>query len=185
MYCKLREVAEVSFGLYEPSQLSGSISYLQAKHFNNLGIFMGNTDVYLEETKKTNEFALIEGDVLFVSKGFRYFAAVYSTSFGRAIASSVFFVIKTNPQLLTPAYLAIVLNSKQSISYFQQLSAGSTIPSIRKNELLDFRVKLISIEEQQKVIKLNELNIKQIELNSLLLEAKQKLFEATISKIIN
>ncbi len=184
MFIKLKEAANVVYGIYDQPALVGHISYLQAKHFNDLGNYIGNTDAFLNESKKTEGNILQEGNVLFVSKGFRYFATLYTSGLGKAVASSVFFVIETNTEILIPAYLTIILNSKHSISYFKQLSAGSTIPSIRKSELLDFTFKRISLEDQLKVIKLYDLHKKQVQLTNEIIDDKQHLFEASISKLI-
>ena len=78
-----------------------------------------------------------------------------------------------------------VLNLPKNLLHFQQSGAGSTIPSIRKNELADFTFNLIPLEQQQKVVALQELYFKDIQITETLIKEKQKLFQTTISKIIN
>ena len=55
----------------------------------------------------------------------------------------------------------------------------------RKNELADFTFNLIPLEQQQKVVALQELYFKDIQITETLIKEKQKLFQTTISKIIN
>ena len=69
--------------------------------------------------------------------------------------------------------------------HFQQSGAGSSIPSIRKNELADFTFNLLPLEQQQRVVTLQELYFKDIQITETLIKEKQKLFQTTISKIIN
>lgn len=185
MQTKLKDITQIQFGYYAQPSIKGSIMYLQAKHFNEFGQLIGNNDTFLEEDDKTNNNLLEDGDVLFVGKGFRCFATEYKKEFGRAIASSIFFIIKPDTYKILPSYLVTVLNLPQNLLHFQQSGAGSSIPSIRKSELADFTFNLIPIEEQHKVVALQELYLKDIELTQNLIKQKQILFQAALSKIIN
>lgn len=184
MRVKLKDIANIQFGYYGQPSKDGTIPYLQAKHFNEFGQYIGENDIFLEEDPKSITNLLQDGDVLFVAKGFRFFATLYKVDFGKAIASSIFFVLRPDQTRIIPAYLVSVLNLPKNLLHFQQSGAGSTIPSIRKNELADFTFKLLPFEQQQKVVALQELYLKDIELTSNIIAEKQKLFQITISKII-
>ena len=158
---------------------------MQSKHFNEYGQLVNGNDTFLEEDEKANQNILVEGDVLYAGKGFRFFATLYNEEFGKAIASSIFFILRTDKTKIIPAYLVSILNLPKNLLHFQQSGAGSTIPSIRKNELADFTFNLIPLEQQQKVVALQELYFKDIQITETLIKEKQKLFQTTISKIIN
>ncbi len=184
MQIKLREVASIQFGFYgQPSQ-NGTIPYLQAKHFNDFGQATGINDTFLEEDAKTDANLLQGGDILFAAKGFRFFATLHNENQGKAIASSIFFILRPDPKRVIPGYLVALLNLPKSILHFQQSGAGSTIPSIRKNELADFTFNLIPMEQQRKVVKLQELYLKDIRLTEDVIKEKKKLFQTTISTLI-
>jgi restriction endonuclease S subunit len=72
-----------------------------------------------------------------------------------------------------------------NISHFQQLGAGSSIPSIRKNELAEFKINLLPLDTQLKVVKLQKLHQKEIELHSNLIIKKNELYQKIISNIVN
>ena len=91
MQVKLKEIANIQFGHYEQPSKDGSIPYLQAKHFNEFGQYIGENDTFLEEDSKITANLLQDEDILFVAKGFRFFATLYKEEFGNAIASSIFF----------------------------------------------------------------------------------------------
>jgi restriction endonuclease S subunit len=184
MVVKLKEIANIQFGYYGQPSKDGTIPYLQAKHFNEFGQYIGENDTFLEEDPKAITNLLQDGDVLFVAKGFRFFATLYKEEFGNAIASSIFFILRCDTTRIIPAYLVSVLNLPKNLLHFQQSGAGSTIPSIRKNELADFSFNLIPLEQQQKVVALQELYLKDIELTNNIIKEKQKLFQTTISTII-
>ena len=185
MKVKLKDIAIIQFGHYAQPSKNGTIPYLQAKHFNTSGQFTCNIDTLLEEDDKTTDKLLQDGDILFVSKGFRFFATEYKKEFGKAVASSIFFVLKPNTQKVIPAYLVSVLNLPKNLLHFQQSGAGSSIPSIRKNELADFVINLIPLQQQQKIVALQELYLKDLLLTENLIKQKQLLFQSALSKIIN
>lgn len=184
MQVKIKEIANIQFGYYGQPSKDGTIPYLQAKHFNDFGQYIGENDTFLEEDQKSIANLLQDGDVLFVAKGFRFFATLFKEDFGNAIASSIFFVLRPDKTRIIPAYLVSVLNLPKNLMHFQQSGAGSTIPSIRKNELADFTFNLLSLQQQQKVVALQELYFKDIQITDALIKEKQKLFQTTISKII-
>ncbi|MBJ2126309.1 restriction endonuclease subunit S [Flavobacterium sp. IB48] len=184
MEVKVKDIANIQFGYYGKPSVKGTLSYLQAKHFNEFGLYIGENDTFLEEDLKSIENLLQNEDILFVAKGFRFFATLYKEEHGKAVASSIFFILRTDKTRIIPAYLVSVLNLPKNLLHFQQSGAGSTIPSIRKNELADFTFNLIPLEEQQKIVALQELYLKDIELTNSLIKEKQKLFQTTISTII-
>ena len=185
MEVKLKEIANIQFGYYGQPSKKGTIPYLQAKHFNEFGQYISENDAFLEEDPKSMANLLQNEDILFAAKGFRFFATLYKEELGNEIASSIFFILRTDKTRIIPAYLVSVLNLPKNLLHFQQSGAGSTIPSIRKNELADFTFNLIPLEQQQKVVVLQDLYFKDIQITETLIKQKQKLFQTTISKIIN
>jgi restriction endonuclease S subunit len=184
MQVKLKDIAQIQFGYYAQPSKNGTIPYLQAKHFNEFGQYTVNNDAFLEEDEKMAANLLQEGDILFAGKGFRFFATLYSADFGKAVASSIFFVIKPDTRKVVPGYLVSVLNLPKNLLHFQLSGAGSSIPSIRKSELMDFTFNLIPFEQQNKIVALQELYIKDLELTENLIKQKQLLFQTALSKII-
>ena len=184
MEIKLKEIAEIQFGYYGKPSENGSLAYLQAKHFNDYGQYAEESDAFLVEDDKTITHLLQNDDILFVAKGFRFFAALYKKEIGNAVASSIFYILRVDQSRIIPEYLVSVLNLPKNLMYFQQSASGSSIPSIRKNELEDFSLNLISIEEQRSVVALQELYFNDIKITEALIKEKKALFQTTISKII-
>jgi restriction endonuclease S subunit len=184
MQIKIKEIANIQFGYYAQPSKFGTIPYLQAKHFNDFGQYTGENDTFLEEVPKSMANLLQNGDILFVAKGFRFFATLFNSTFGNAVASSIFFILSVDKSKIIPEYLVSVLNLPKNLMYFQQSASGSSIPSIRKSELADFTFNLIPLEEQKRVVALQELYLKDIEITNNIMFEKQKLFQTAISKII-
>ncbi|MFM2386366.1 MAG: hypothetical protein RL660_1123 [Bacteroidota bacterium] len=185
MTTKIKKIATVQFGYYAQPADNGTIPYLQAKHFGENGQNLNQIDCFIEDSPKVRENLLQGGDILFTSKGFRVFATMVDNTIGNAIASSLFYIIKVDITKVLPQYLVSVLNTQKNIQYFKQLGAGSSIPSIRKNEVLDFSFNLVPMEEQHKIVALNQLFLKDIEISQNLIQQKHILHNDTISKLIN
>ena len=83
--------------------------------------------------------------------------------------------------MVLPDYVTCILNHSKSISYFNQVSAGSSIPSIRKKELLDFEIFVPSMEMQKKIVDMYKIHKKEIEILEQLKEKKQVLFSQLIN----
>ena len=181
---QLKEISSLQFGFYDKPKELGDAVYLQAKHFNEFGLFDGNADGWIDVTEKSQSHLLEEGDVLFVGKGMRNFAWKYSSDIGKAIASSIFFVIKPKCEFVDSGYLVTIFNSTKYQSFFQALGAGSSIPSIRKNELEAVEIPLPSLEIQKKIAMLNTLHQSELGLLGRLSDEKNKLFQAVINNIL-
>ena len=148
---QLKDISDLQFGFYEKPKEEGELLYLQAKNFNNYGLFDGSVDGWIDVDEKSKNHILEDGDILFVGKGMRNFAWKYSAEIGKAIASSIFYVIKPKRELVDSDYLVTIFNSIKYQSFFQALGAGSSIPSIRKNELEAVEIPLPSMEIQKKI----------------------------------
>jgi restriction endonuclease S subunit len=185
MIKRIKDIATVQFGYHTPSDVNADIPYLQAKHFDELGQYQNHLDTFIADTPKVRENFLEKDDILFTSKGFRVFAALVTDELINTVASSLFYIIKVDSKLVLPQYLVAILNTQKNIQYFKQLGAGSSIPSIRKNEIMDFSFNLIPIAQQQKIVELNQLFIKDIALTQNLMQQKHIFYNDTITKLVN
>lgn len=177
-------IAEFQFGYYDKPVDSGVVSYIQVKDFDANNQFSNETSAFLNIDEKSRKHLLKDGDVIFVAKGFRNFAWTYKESFGPAIASSIFFVIKVDTSKILPEFLTSLLNSAAYQQQFQQLGAGSSIPSIRKSELEAIKIQVPPLELQRKTVTINELYLKELQLTNKIIDEKQKYYNNIINKLI-
>lgn len=182
---QLKNLADIRFGYYTQPLEKGDVQYLQARQFDDLGNIVSLSESFIDKDNKSEEHLLSNGDVLFAGKGYRNFAWCYSKDYGPAVASSIFFVIRPDQKAVLPEYLTILFNRVKSQAYFSQLGAGTSINSIRKNELGEFKVPLLPMEQQHKVVALNKLHSKYIRLTQDLLRLKAQRFESVIDQLIN
>lgn len=184
MNYKLGDIAKIQFGLYEKNKVQGEVKYLLAQHFDEAGRLTDFKDSYINSTVDNKRFLLQDNDVLLTGKGFKKFAWLYKKEIGQAIASSLFFIIKPNTKIILPQYLVLSLNSIKMKHYFKILGEASTIPSIPKKELMQLKIKVPSIEKQQKIVRMATLIDKDIQLSKEIVAQKIALKKAVLEKMI-
>lgn len=184
MQRQLKDIANIKFGLYIKPIEKGFAKYLQAKNFDDFGNLQSDIDAYVDIDNKNESHLLEDGDVLFVGKGFRNFAWTYSKTMGPAIASSIFYVIRSNKQKVNPNYITTLFNSNKYQNQFQSMGAGSSIPSIRKGELESIMLEIPKLELQNRIAELSSLHSEEIKLSNQIIEHKKTLFQGIINKIV-
>lgn len=183
MKIPLANLTQIRLGPYLAPERDGGFAYLQVKNFDDRGELLGPPDTFVDLTRQQHNHALVEGDVLFVGKGYRQFAWAYDLAVGPAVASSIFFVLRPAPRRLSGAYLAALLNTPASRAFFAQLGAGTNIPSIRKSELEAFEIPLPPLRRQQQIAQLCRLQERSFRLRSQLAAAQDQYFQAALQRL--
>lgn len=186
MIVKLSDITTIQFGYYDTPSEEEGLHYLQARHFDEDGEFTLFDTSYIPFDDKSRKHILQSGDILLAGKGYRLFAWQYNGQISPAVASTLFFVIKiADPQRVLPQYLTTFLNLPQTQTYLRQLGAGTSIPSIRKNELSELAVPLPDLATQEQVVQIQTLHKRQLTLLNQLIAEKQQLVENLIKKLIH
>lgn len=180
---KLGNIAEINFGPHQKYKAEAEVKYLLASHFNKLYQPEFFKDSFLDLNAKTEKYLLQKNDLLLTGKGNNIFAWAYSEDFGKTIASSLFYVIKTNPNLILNEYLAYYLNTSKMIAKLKILGSGATVLSIPKKELFALTIEIPSLEEQKHFIEIANTSKKNIELTKNILHLKTNLHQALVNRL--
>lgn len=98
------------------------------------------------------------GDVLFISKGARFYAVCIDTPPSPAVCSPHFFLLQVAPHApLLPAFLAWQINQAPFQHQLQQAAEGSSQLSIRRPVLESLTLSVPSLADQQRIVALAEL----------------------------
>ena len=98
------------------------------------------------------------GDVLFVSKGARFYAVCIDEPPSQAVCSPHFFHLQVAPQTpVLPAFLAWQINQPPFQRQLQQAAEGSSQLSIRRPVLESLMLSVPSLANQQRLVALAEL----------------------------
>lgn len=98
------------------------------------------------------------GDVLFVSKGARFYAVCIDEPPSAAVCSPHFFLLQAMPRhALLPAFLAWQINQPPFQRQLQQAAEGSSQLSIRRPVLESLTLCIPPLADQQRIVALAEL----------------------------
>lgn len=153
MKSRLKSIATLQSGIYAKPDRDGEVFYLQARHFDANGYFDRTLKPDLRLEGKVGNHLLHPGDVLFVAKGYHNFAVNYQSPMGRAVASSVFTIIRVfRPETVMPEYLTWFLNHPRAQAFFKTESRGSDLPSLNQKSLEEFEVLIPSLPKQRAIV---------------------------------
>lgn len=134
----------------------GNALVIQPKDITSDGIWVPDFDCRIHSS---SENRLASGDVLLISRG-RFTAFTFD---GKAkepcIATSAFLIVtpKKAAQLL-PEYIALFFNSSDCQTLFKRLHETTTIPFISLSNLESIEIPLPSIEHQEALVALDQMN---------------------------
>ena len=184
----LSEVTQSCFGLYERPDANnlGDLRYLQGADFDNDGLIKTKVSASID-SKKIDYMShiLTEGDVLLAIKGLRNFSWAYDESAGDAVASSLFLVLNCDREKLLPGYLALFFNQPRTQAKLKTLSAGITVQSISKGEVMKMKIDLPPLNEQARIVKLAQMMQQEIELTERIMEKLKVKRKAVLAELMN
>lgn len=101
---------------------------------------------------------LTAGDILFVSKGARFYAVCLDEPPMPAVCSPHFFHLRVEAQTIAvPAFIAWQINQAPFQKQLQQAAVGSSQLSIRRPVLEMLRLSIPSVADQHRIVALTEL----------------------------
>ncbi len=164
----------------------GEVRYLKAQHFSQAAELTPDTDSFADPAYENLAQALLKEDqIILAGKGNRHFAWAYRAEVGPCIASSLFYVLTVKTELVVPAYLALVLNTASCGRALSAIAKGATVPVIPKRELANLSVKVPTLPEQGKAIKLHDLQSQRQQLLAELLHLSKTLDAARLEALFN
>jgi len=164
----------MSSGIYTKPDVDGDVYYVQAKHFNNDGEFDFSVKPELRLEGKIERHLLRAGDVLLAAKGSDNFAVQYRGLIKKAVASSIFIVIRIKDQSkVLPEFLTWYLNHPQTQLFFKDQSKGSAIPSISIGSIEDLEIFIPPIDKQRTILSISELSKKEKQIRQQLVSIRE------------
>ena len=156
----LKHIAIVQTGIYAKTVSSGTVVYLQAKHFDESGHLYDTVLPDLPLNNQTEKHLLNDGDVIFAAKGSKNFAAQYESKNGYCVASSTFLVIRIDDEFrsgILSEYLVWFINHPRTQEWLKAKARGSSIPSISKMDLQELEITIPPIDKQKAIVKIDSL----------------------------
>ena len=169
-------IKSIKYGPHLKTVEKGEIKFLKGNHFDEeFDLDKVENSFVSSEHKFCDKFLLNKSDIILAAKGFKNFAWRYTGEQGCCIASSLFYVIKINEDLILSEYFALVINAPKTQHQLKLIGSGVTTPSIPKSELLKIKIPTPTREVQNKLVRLNNTLSKQINIEKKLIEKKKEL----------
>ena len=164
----------------------GDVAVIQMKDVNpESGIDSANLyRVNLIGRKKPDY--LRKGDILFIGRGYRLFAALVDKELENTVAGSHFFIIRIKPNRsdVRADFLAWFINHKRAQRYFSRHVAGTALPHINRTTLEDLPVTVPPLEVQEHIVKAHQCRLKEKALLEALIQKKTQFLDELLDKTL-
>ncbi|WP_372472777.1 restriction endonuclease subunit S [Capnocytophaga sp. ARDL2] len=127
---------------------------------------------------------LQKGDLLFNAKGRRFFAVQFKGEYPHCIASSVFLVLTVLSDDVLPEYVLWYLNHPKVLKMFESKMFTQTMPAISLKDFSTLEISIPPLEVQQKIVALDTLKNKKIQLMQQLLELETLYYDAKMFEML-
>jgi restriction endonuclease S subunit len=188
MKTSISYIADMFSGIYVNTAISRgkTVYYLQARHFDKQRKWTLHLEPELEQEKRFDRNYLETGDILLVTKGTEYFAALYDGRYAPAIASSVFTVLRIKDKTtILPAYLQWYLNHPVTGRKLAAASKGSSMQLITRDEIEGIEVPIPEIKKQEIILKAEGLQQQAMQIHSRINRLKETIFHYSLLQTAN
>jgi len=177
---KITELADIQLGYQFRKKMDLNDSHgnwvIQIRDFDENHILIKESLSRVRIDKPADHYFINKGDVLFLSRGYRNWAAAIIDDIQDTLAVSNFFVVKIKNKSIMPEYLAWYINQTPAQEYFHNIARrGTHMPVITLAAFKELTIEVPDINTQHKVVELSRLAEKEKKLITELQE-KRSLF---------
>jgi hypothetical protein len=148
---------------------------------NTYGEIHSNDLVTTELTGRKQPDWLQQGDILFVAKGAKHFAAYVKQLPEQTVCSPHFFIVRVRSECsatVLPEFISWQLNQIPAQRYFKATAEGSMYVSIRRQVLEETPITLPTIEKQAQLVALHACAVKEQKTLQKLITNRQQQLDA-------
>lgn len=165
--------------------LNGNVLVVQLKELSEKNTIDLSTAVKINMQELSENYILKKDDLVFRSRGLDMTAAIMTEETDNAILSAPFQRIRiNNVEQILAEYLLWYINSKEAQAYFAMNKTGTSVSMVSTAVLADLPVTIPPIDMQKKIIEINKLSVKEIELQEELIKKKKLLTETVLLNVI-
>lgn len=159
---KITDIADIQLGYQfrkkiEPVE-DGAYQVVQIRDFDQDLALLKDGLLRVNIDKSADSFLIHKGDVLFLSRGQRNWAAAITEELKDTITVSHFFVMKIKNNQIMPEYLAWYINQAPAQSYlYSNARRGTHMPLIPLSAFTDLTVEIPDMVIQRNIVELSRL----------------------------
>ena len=131
---------------------TGNIAVLQMKDVSLDDFTISDSPQKISDIGFLPHHYLLKGDILFLRAGANNFAFYYDGRFPVAVASSMFFILRSLRSAVLPEYVAFFLNQHTAQSNLHPVKAGTAVTNVTKAMLEQLEIPLPSSEIQKNIV---------------------------------
>jgi restriction endonuclease S subunit len=161
---------------------TGSCNFLRIGDISQDGELLPKELIRIEPNESINDdLFLRSGDVLFPNRGTRTTALAYRLDLPRTLAGAQFFILRPNPELVLPEYLAWFLRTDEASRHFEGRRKGTYVKIIQRSDLAEMEMPVPPLNVQQKIVETANLALKERIIEEKLVSLRWKLSRNLLS----
>jgi hypothetical protein len=184
---KLADVARIDSGYHFRGRIEnnpeGPVAVIQTKDFTDDLKLIPAELVRVTPETRLDPYTVESGDVLFLSRGQRPWAAAIGDLPMTCIVPSSFYILRVDSARILSGYLAWFLNQPKTLTALRSIMRGSNIPFISKTDLQEVPLLLPPLATQGRIVTLNQLGEREQNLVLKLAERKKTLIDAVCMQL--
>ncbi|WP_179317197.1 restriction endonuclease subunit S [Winogradskyella undariae] len=185
MKSKLKDICDISTGVYVKTERIGDTYYLQARDFDAYNQLESNLKQEVLSHNINDKHFLRSGDVIVAAKGVNHFAFTFNEEVSPAVASSMFIVLRQfDEDKVDSGFVTWYINHPKTQAYLDRSSKGSGIPSINKGIVGDLEINIPSIDKQKLILSTDKLKIKASQLQDKISVLKNEVINEQLIKLV-
>ena len=185
---RLRDIADFRVGYQFRGKVkpdpAGAVRVIQIKDIDQ-DLQVRVRDLVAVAIDRSEPYQTEAGDVLFLSRGQRLYAVVVPMVEPNTIATGYFFILRPNPRVVLPEYLAWSLNQPDFQESLRPFRRGSHIPMVSRTDVEGLRIQVPPLEVQQRILRLNNLIDDERRLFATIQEKRSRLVQAFSRKLMH
>jgi hypothetical protein len=185
---RLRDIADFRIGYQFRGKVkpdpTGAVRVVQIKDIDS-DLRIRVPDLTPVSIDKPEPYLTQAGDVLFLNRGHRLYAVVVPELPPNTIATGYFFILRPNPRVMLPEYLAWSLNQPDFQDSLRPYHRGSHIPMVSRIDVEELKIQVPPLEVQRRILALNDLLDEERRLFAAIQEKRSLLVQAVSRKLMN
>lgn len=167
-------------GRLEPAIVGGALA-IQLRDISPEGHVDPDRLTRVQIDGSPDRYLVRAGDVVFRSRGDRNTASALDERFREpAVAVLPLLVLRPKRALITSEYLAWIINQPPTQRYFDSAARGTNIRMIPRSSLDELEIDVPDLETQKKIIAIDALAARELELSLAAAEARRKLISLSL-----
>ncbi len=184
---KLKDLADIRTGYQFRGKVAASdqanVSVIQIKDVDDK-LQVHVSDLVPVKVDKPEAYEVSQGDLLFLSRGHRQYAAEVTEPIRNTIVTGYFFILRPNTKLVEPSFLAWSINHAEFQEAMRPFVRGSHIPLISKADFQDLAIQVPPLAVQRRIIELHRLFDRERELTAAIQSKRGELLQAISRKLM-